>query len=73
MARKASGNSSDFGDEDAALRDRCKIAFLAAKGKAATYDHAINLHVDLVFDRVKPRLMPLMIDPDVRYPGGSGQ
>lgn len=34
----------------------------------------INIHVDLVFSKEAggPRYIPLIIDPDIRYPGGSG-
>lgn len=67
-----------FDDPAAKPRDNCKMTCFISDGKTAKgskneYDHPINLHVDLVFRAVKPRYMQIMIDPDVRFPGGAGQ
>lgn len=62
-------------------KNDCRAAYFIANAQAAyesrtnqTYEHRINLHVDLKFedDDGKPLLMPVIIDPDVRHPGGSG-
>jgi len=62
-----------FEQEGAEPKDNCKIAYVIAKGDkaGAVYSHALNLHVDLIYEGKKRRFIPLMIDPDVRYPGGS--
>jgi hypothetical protein len=84
-ADKDSG--TDFNANPPQPRDGSKIAYFIADATEAGknepnnhYDHAINLHVDLIFE-AKPPLpttpptpryfMPLVIDPDIRYPGGS--
>jgi len=57
-------------------KDNCKVAYFISNGFTATgftgqYVHALNLHVELLFGSGAVRV-PLIIDPDVRYPGGSG-
>ena len=59
------------------VRDECSVAYFIADGWKAQgitgiYTHAINIHVDLVFPGQTPAYTPLIIDPDVRHPGGSG-
>jgi hypothetical protein len=43
-----------------------------AKGSKTSYIHPINIHVDLVYEGLATDYMPLIIDPDIRHPGGSG-
>jgi hypothetical protein len=57
--------------------DNCKVAFFISDGEHALhvggeneYSHAINLHVDLVY-KSPARRIPIMVDPDVRFPGGA--
>ena len=64
-------------EEWSPVTDRSMIAYFIADGFAALgttgiYTHAINIHVDLVFRAATPAYTPLIIDPDVRHPGGSG-
>lgn len=59
------------------VKDDCMVAYFIADGfKAAgftgQYIHALNIHVDLVFGSRPRGYTPLIIDPDVRHPGGSG-
>lgn len=61
----------------APVTDECTVAYFIAdgwkaKGIIGTYVHAINIHVDLVFKGTSTAYTPLIIDPDVRHPGGSG-
>lgn len=51
--------------------DGHKVAYFMANGQASNYSDSINLHVDLVYDGPKKRYLPIMIDPDIRWPGGS--
>lgn len=60
------------------VTDDCKVAYFIANGWKAMepigeYIHAINIHVDLVYEEGSIAYVPLVIDPDVRHPGGSGQ
>lgn len=57
----------------------CKIAFFVAEGHNVwngtdSFSHGFNLHLDLRYKDSETRdsFMPIIIDPDVRYPGGSG-
>jgi len=73
----ASGHAgADDGSNFSRERDGCHVAFFIADGRLASSDEKygdfINIHVDLVYrDTDETRFMPLIIDPDVRYPGGS--
>lgn len=53
----------------------CKIAYFISHGAKAyvngDYIHDINIHVELLYGGNSVR-MPLVIDPDIRFPGGSG-
>lgn len=56
-----------------------KVAYFIASapikdGVPKHYIDHINLHVDLLYEnhRSERAAMPIIIDPDVRYPGGSG-
>lgn len=63
-----------------AIQDGCKVAYLIADGQTASggtprdYRHPFNLHVDLIYQdsATNPSHMPIIIDPDIRWPGGSG-
>jgi hypothetical protein len=64
-------------EEWSPVTDDCAVAYFIADGRKAlgttgVYTHAINIHVDLVFPGQVPAYTPLIIDPDVRHPGGSG-
>jgi hypothetical protein len=68
---------SSFRDRDQGgpVRTGCFLGYFIAdgatpKGITGRYDFPINVHVDLLFAGGKR--MPIIIDPDVRYPGGSG-
>lgn len=59
------------------VTDDCTVAYFIADGFAALgttgiYTHAINIHVDFVFRAAETSYTPIIIDPDVRHPGGSG-
>ena len=58
----------------------CRIAFFVSDGPKAIgglerYSHAFNLHLDLKYKNSENQdsFMPIIVDPDIRYPGGSGQ
>jgi len=71
----------DKGDDRRLTRDGCRVAYFIANGdkaleKTDCYSHPINLNIDLVFlfeqdSRLVSRYMPIIIDPDIRHPGGS--
>jgi hypothetical protein len=57
----------------------CRLAFFVsdgvkALGRLRRYSHGFNLHLDLKYKNSENEdsFMPIVIDPDVRYPGGSG-
>ncbi|HYD36646.1 MAG TPA: nucleotide synthetase [Allosphingosinicella sp.] len=54
----------------------CRIVFLVAMPPDGEYKHGFNFHVDMIqkphLDHVRERILPLIIDPDIRFPGGSG-
>jgi len=58
-------------------KDGCMVAYFISDGASARtakdpYAHSLNVHVDLMFGAMQKARLPLIIDPDVRYPGGSG-
>jgi hypothetical protein len=64
-----------------AKQNGCMIAYFIADGAAAyddapegKYSHGFNFHLDFVYKNHKSEdtYMPVLIDPDIRYPGGSG-
>lgn len=69
------GNILPSGDEKNPV-ESSKVAFfvaLGAKGKAEEpggYSDPINIYVDIVEDN-SGTIIPIVIDPDIRYPGGS--
>lgn len=66
--------------EPGLVRHGCKIAYLIADGPAARgatpgpYIDPFNLHLDLLDkdSNGQDSVIPVIVDPDVRYPGGSG-
>lgn len=48
----------------------CRIAYFTARRTADPFRHSFNIHVEIVYPNGYD--MPIIIDPDVRYPGGSG-
>lgn len=64
----------DKGDDPTNLRDDCMVAYFISDARNIPiqypYPHAFNLHVDLKFDGGAGH-MPVIMDPDVRHPGGS--
>jgi hypothetical protein len=61
-------------------KNGCTVAYVIADGRKATsdnpqgYSHPFNLHVDIVTEdwQGNPSYIPITIDPDIRFPGGSG-
>lgn len=59
-------------------KDNCMVAYFvsngakAASGTTGRYTHPLNIHVDLLFGAQDKGRIPLIIDPDIRFPGGSG-
>lgn len=66
--------------DPSATKTGCKVAYLIADGVTASggtprdYIHPFNLHVDLIDQNSTsaPSYIPIIIDPDIRWPGGSG-
>lgn len=55
----------------------CVVAYFIAdgwkaKGIKGRYIHALNVHIELIYDGRERARIPIIVDPDVRYPGGSG-
>lgn len=82
--RVDSSGSRDRGDDKELVRDGCKLAYVIAAGKEAfeqedVFCHPINLHIDLITDELydgggttrQPCYLPIIVDPDIRYPGGG--
>ncbi|HWT13731.1 MAG TPA: nucleotide synthetase [Allosphingosinicella sp.] len=73
------GGYADRGTDPKFVRDGCRVAHFIADGakiveQAGCYSHPINLHVDLIWtEGGREHYMPIIIDPDVRYPGGSSE
>jgi hypothetical protein len=56
------------------LDGMCRIAHFLARPEAGTFAHSINFNVELVHEDVfgdPPNTTPIVIDPDIRNPGGS--
>lgn len=53
----------------------CRLVSFIAMPPAGNYRHGFNFNIDLEQDpgpdEDQPRLLPIVIDPDVRHPGGS--
>lgn len=56
------------------LPDGCRILYLTARCEDVGFQDGFNLRVDLVLDSAPDRKVrtKLIIDPDIRNPGGSG-
>jgi hypothetical protein len=54
--------------------DGCQAVVFFAKQPSQKYGHGFNMHIDIVQETPggKRQLLPLLIDPDVRNPGGGG-
>lgn len=56
--------------------DECRLVFFKANPPAAPYRHGLNFNVELIqkphVGDDEPRVLPITIDPDIRFPGGSG-
>ena len=70
--------TADDGSAEGAEKDRCRVAYFVANGIKAhadapnrDYVHRLNLHVDIYNADDGGTILPLIIDPDIRYPGGS--
>lgn len=54
----------------------CRLVFFAANPPQGSYKHGFNFNVELIqkphVGEVEPRVLPITIDPDIRFPGGSG-
>ncbi len=66
-----SGSESYFNDHT----KRCRIIYFTAKPPNRSFFHPFNLNVEYLFNDVngdsKPNTLPVVIDPDIRNPGGS--
>ena len=63
------------GQESAAPLAGCRLVYFVAAPPAGNYQHGFNFNVDLEQDPGVDgtrRMLPLSIDPDIRFPGGSG-
>lgn len=53
----------------------CRLVFLTADPPPGEYKHGFNFHVELIqkphLGKTRPRCLPITIDPDIRFPGGS--
>jgi hypothetical protein len=62
------------GTPDSPSHADCKIAYFVARKSSDRFAHKFNLNIELVYqpDCEGANTMPIVIDPDVRFPGGSG-
>jgi len=83
-ARADSKGIPDYGDDEDLIREGCRVAYVMAAADealstAGAYRHSINLHIDLINDVkdkngvIKKCYLPIIVDPDIRFPGGSGE
>lgn len=79
--RVDSSGNIDSGQDPNVKRAGCKVAYFVADGEAASsprpardYIHPFNFHVDLITKDSdnQAAYIPITIDPDIRFPGGSG-
>jgi hypothetical protein len=55
--------------------DECKIIYFFAKPPTGNFNNSFNLNIELMFEGVdvdEINSIPIVIDPDIRFPGGSG-
>lgn len=66
--------NDSVGSPDAPLNADCKIAYFVARKSSERFAHKFNLNIELVYqpDCEGENTIPIVIDPDVRFPGGSG-
>jgi hypothetical protein len=67
--------NDSIGTPDSPPDGNCKIVYFTAKKTSERFAHPFNINVELVFknDIEGPNTLPIVIDPDVRFPGGSGE
>ncbi|TFI58334.1 hypothetical protein E2493_10120 [Sphingomonas parva] len=78
--RVDSAGAVDDGDDPAIKKYGCKVAYFIALGDRAVsgnppdYVHDFNLHLDLIYSdhNQNATYTPIIVDPDIRFPGGSG-
>jgi len=55
--------------------DGCRLIYFMAKPRAIDYAHSLNFKVRLLqkphFGSPLPRVLDIVLDPDIRHPGGS--
>jgi hypothetical protein len=55
--------------------EECRLVFFKADPPAGSYRHGLNFNVELIqkahLGDDEPRVLPITIDPDIRFPGGS--
>ncbi len=63
------GQAAPYADRD------CRILYFTAKKTSERFAHPFNLHLEVAYpsDVEGANVMSLTIDPDIRFPGGSGQ
>ena len=53
----------------------CRLVYFVANPPEGEYQHGFNINVELIqkphVGETEPRILPIMIDPDIRFPGGS--
>jgi len=53
----------------------CRLVFLVTDPPEGDYRHGFNFNVELIqkphVGQYEPRILPVEIDPDIRFPGGS--
>jgi hypothetical protein len=58
------------------MQDNCQLVYFACvdppQGMTGTlpYEDGFNMHIDLI--QANGKRLPLVIDPDIRFPGGAG-
>jgi hypothetical protein len=65
--------TDSIGTELAPLTGHCRIAYFVGTQASNEFAHPFNLHVEMFYPGggPKPNTIPIVIDPDIRYPGGS--
>jgi hypothetical protein len=66
----------DGGKDHKEKLENCRLVFFKANPPAGEYRHGFNFNVELiqrphVGPDEPPRILPITIDPDIRFPGGS--
>lgn len=63
-----------IGTADPPPNGNCRIAYFTARKASEKFAHPFNINVELIYktDIEGRNTLPIVIDPDVRFPGGSG-